>query len=176
MVGRANPVKRYLREGGLTRWYRGFSGPGGPICNDPLSIDIGLRQLDFDRCQLASARCELTSARCELTSPRRQLTSSVYQMQPLGAIDIAPMSVAIASMRIDIALSSIDIALLSIPFTRCECTSPRCQLTSGRCSRPSSVCRLSLVLRLWHLRAGGRRTAAATGKWVHSFSPSQGGW
>src|SRR3990170_4643265 len=79
--------------------------------------------------------------------------------------DIAPMSVATASMRIDIAPSSIDIALLSIPFTRCECTSPRCQLTSARCSRPSSVCRLAFVLRLWHLRAGARRTAAATGNW-----------
>lgn len=168
-------MKRYLREGGLARWYQGFSGPGRPICNDPLSIDIRLRQLEIGRCQFASARCELTSARCELTSPHRQLTSSVYQMRPLGAIDITSMSVAIASAPIDIAPSSIDVALMSIPFTRCEFTSPRCQLPSARCSRPSSVCRLAFVLRIWHLRAGARRTAAATGKWVHSFSPSQGG-
>jgi len=129
-------MRAYPRGNGLTRWYRGFSGPGGPICNDPLSIDIGLQQLEIGRCQFASVRCELTSARCELASPRRQLTSSCGEVQPLGAIDIASMSVAIASMRIDIAPSSIDIALMSIPFTRCEFTSPRCQSTSARCNRP----------------------------------------
>jgi len=39
-------VKPLVRRRGLTLWYLRSSGRGGPICNDPLSIDIALPQLD----------------------------------------------------------------------------------------------------------------------------------